>query len=160
MYLKEDFKYSGGYHIVAGATIIMLACISLASDFSLLSIIISLLIIAIGTSIAYAGYRAMTAHRTALWWLIIFNGLQLLVFDFNHVYYQMIFGPYVYFDIFDPGLALGMQAQFSAGFSTDVNTTENVCKLSLLHLAFFVYFLDQLRFVPQSSKAVPWESEI
>jgi len=160
MYIKESFKRSSIYHIAVGIIIILLGTIGLVIDPSFASLIISGLVMGIGTGVAYAGYKLLHAHRVALWCLIIFNGLQLVSFDLDHAFYTVIFGPYVHFDIFDPGFAFGIQAQGAFEYATKANTTQNAFKLSLTHLTFFIYFLDQLRFVPKSKVAQPWESEV
>jgi hypothetical protein len=158
MHEKTSFNNTGLYHMCVGALIITFALIGVFLDPSKGVIISSLLFVGIGAAIGYAGHKAASANKKAILFLIIINGLQIFYFDLGNAAYYLILGPYLHLDILSFEFFLGFSSYAGFEFNSMMNAPSSYFRVSFIHLALFVYFLDQYRFIPAAKDKV-WERE-
>ena len=159
MYSKTSFTYTAYYHLLVGAYLIFVGTSTLfmaplTGGILLVFLIFSL----IGAGVAYAGYKTRTAERKAVIGLVVFNALQLFMFDLGFANYKALLGPYIHFDFLSAELSFGLGADLGAGFATGGQHTAQFFNLSFVPLVFIVYLLDQLSYIPRT-RHQPWETE-
>ncbi|MEO0875130.1 MAG: hypothetical protein AAFY48_11035, partial [Bacteroidota bacterium] len=142
---------------VVGIIIVIMSTLTLFLQFSLSNLIILALYALIGLGTTYAGYRALKAHKRAIIYLIIFNALQVFTFHIGSILYELVLGPYFQLDVVNGIISSGLVAEFQAGIN-GFPLEKKYFEVSLIHLAFLIYLLDQIRFIPEP-KEMPWETE-